>query len=312
MKIELPGKIWEFKEDSRGNEIGNFGEFKEKNEVYIDRLHNEHLKIYAQRQKNKWDNWVIYSGYEGDGKSTLAKQDCYIMANLCKGNFTHNQVAFEPMRFSKLLDESNIGDSVLYDEGITGMSSQRTMSNVNHILKVKSTMCRKKRLFVAICIPSLFDLAKQIAIRRTIGMCKIYAEKTIRGQFVYYNRSQKRILYIKGKKFEDMNATKGGPASRFLRWSFIDEYKYEQEKDKAQEILFKEEQPINKFKIQRDALIKMITDEAQWPYKRVCERLEELTNIPLGETGIGAAKDSFRTNFAKELAKTHPKNSIII
>ena len=200
------------------------------------------------------------------------------------------------------MDESNPGDSVLYDEGITGMDSQRSMSEVNHILKVKSTMCRKKRLFVAICIPSLFDLQKGIAVRRTKGMCKVYADKVQRGYYSYYNSKQKKLLYIMGKKYDDMDAVKGGPPSRFLRWSFIDEAKYEELKDKAQEQFNKKDNSFNKYKEQRDALINMIIKEVGWTQTKIAEVMKKYSSEPLKQRSLSDISVQFRRDLLEKQA----------
>ncbi|KKK79773.1 hypothetical protein LCGC14_2830130 [marine sediment metagenome] len=286
MKIQLPGRLWNFRDDKDGNEIGEFFDYKEDNEVYVDGIHYSDMKnVYARRQKNKWDNWILYCGDEGDGKSMMAKEDCYIMAHLCDGKFGIDQISWQPKQFGKLIDISPPGYSVLYDEGITGLDTQRTMSEVNHILRVKSTMCRKKRLFVAICIPSLFDIQKGIAIRRSFGMVKIYTNETKRGMFTYYNRLNKRTLYIKGKRYEDMNAHKGGPPSRFLKWSFIDEKEYEIRKEKAHQDVYQETDKFNKYKEQRNVVIHILHKKGM-THRRISERMKELTSKALSTASI--------------------------
>ncbi len=286
MKIKLPGQLWNFKDDKDGNEAGYFSDYKEDNEVYMDGIHYNDLKnVYTRRQKSKWDNWILYVGDEGDGKSMMAKEDCYVMAHLCGGKFGLEQIAWTPKQFGKLIDESPIGYSVLYDEGITGLDTQRTMSAVNHVLRVKSTMCRKKRLFVAICIPSLFDIQKGIAIRRSFGMVKIYTNETKRGLFTYYNRTNKRRLYIKGKQYEDMEAYKGGPPSRFLKWSFIDEKEYEKKKDEAHNEIYQETEVFNKYKEQRNVFVYILHQKGM-SHRRISERMKELTTQTLTTNAI--------------------------
>lgn len=300
MKIKLPGRLWNFKDDNQGNEIGEFSEYKKDNEVYIDGLHYNILKdVYTRRQKSKWDNWVLYVGDEGDGKSMIGKQDCYVMANLCGGEFSVDQIAWQPKQFGRLIDESPPGYSVLYDEGITGLDTQRTMSEVNHILRVKSTMCRKKRLFVAICVPSLFDIQKGIAIRRSFGMIKIYTNETKRGFFTYYNRLNKRKLYIRGKKYEDMEAHRGGPPSRFLKWSFIDEKEYEIKKDEAHKEIYKEKDFFNKYKEQRNALINMVHYEFNINQTKIAEGMSKFTDHNISRTQINDITSKYKQSTKK-------------
>ncbi len=296
MKIQLPGRIWNFKDDKDGNEIGEFSEYKKDNEVYVDGIHYNDMKdVYAKRQKHKWDNWILYCGDEGDGKSMMAKEDCYVMAHLCDGKFGVEQISWTPKQFGNLIDESPPGYSILYDEGITGLDTQRTMSAVNHILRVKSTMCRKKRLFVAICIPSLFDIQKGIAIRRTFGMVKIYTNETQRGMFTYYNRTNKRKLYIKGKQFEDMDIHKGGPPSRFLKWSFIDEKLYEKRKDEAHKEIYNETESFNKFKEQRNALLNIMYNNG-WKQGKISESMKKYTTFNLSSQQISNITSDYVKN----------------
>lgn len=298
MKIKLPGKIWKFKDDARGNEAGEFGEYKEDNDVYIDGLHYSNMKnVFTRRQRSKWDNWIIYAGDEGDGKSLIAKQDCYIMAHLCGGKFDVTQTAWQANKFAKLIDDSSAGDSVLYDEAITGLDTQRTMSEVNHILRIKSTTCRKKRLFVAICIPSLFDLQKSIAVRRSFGMVKVYTNEVKRGYFTYYNRSSKRKLYIQGKRFEDMDAWRGGPPSRFLRWSFVDEVEYEKMKDSEHTEIYKETAQFNKYKDQRNAFINMLYHKYNIKQINIAKDMKEFTNHNLSHDSIQVITSEYKNKY---------------
>ncbi len=297
MKIQLPGRMWNFKEDSNGNEIGHFGEYQNNNEIYIDQLHYNNMRnVFAKRQKSKWDNWILYCGDEGDGKSMMAKQDCYVMSQLCGGKFTIDQIAWQPKQFGELIDNSPFGYSILYDEGITGLDTQRTMSEVNHILRIKSTMCRKKRLFVAICIPSLFDIQKGIAVRRSFGMVKIYTDEVKRGYFTYYNRYNKRKLYIKGKQFEDMDAQRGGPPSKFLKWSFIDEGEYEKRKDKAHAEVYQETDNFNKYKEQRNVLIHILYNEKGVNNRKISEKMKELTSHSLSTQAITEISAKYKQN----------------
>jgi len=295
MKVQLPGRMWNFKEDDKGNEIGQFSEYKKENEVYVDGFHYSDMKnVYAVRQKHKWDNWILYCGDEGDGKSMIAKQDCYIMSQLCGGKFTIDQIAWQPKQFAALIDKEGPGTSILYDEGITGLDTQRTMSEVNHILRIKSTMCRKKRLFVAICIPSLFDIQKGIAIRRSFGMVKIYTNEVSRGFFIYYNRRNKRQLYIKGKKFEDMDAHKGDSPSRFLKWSFIDETEYEIRKDAAHNDTYKETDEFNKYQEQRNVVLSILYQKEGMTHKKISENMKKLTPHYLSSRSIGDIASKYK------------------
>jgi len=297
MKLQLPGEMWNFKDDKDGNEVGNFAEYKKNNEVYIDKVHYGNLKnVFTRRQRSKWDNWILYCGDEGDGKSMIAKQDCYIMAQLCGGKFTVDQVAWTPKQFGHLIDTSPPGYSVLYDEGITGLDTQRTMSEVNHILRIKSTMCRKKRLYVAICIPSLFDIQRGIAIRRTFGMVKIYTNETKRGFFVYYNRTNKRRLYIAGKRFEDMEAWRGASPSRFLKWSFINETQYEERKDKAHVDIYKSTEKFSKYKDQRNAFVNMMYFDFHKTQKEIAEKMKKYTTATLTNVGIHEITSEYTKN----------------
>jgi hypothetical protein len=71
-------------------------------------------------------------------------------------------------------------------------------------------------LFIFLCLPNFFDLAKGISIFRSSHLFVTYAdEKGNRGHFLVFDRDNKRKLYVRGGKFMDYNAQKANFYAQF-------------------------------------------------------------------------------------------------
>lgn len=260
-------------------------------------MHKTKVEIYTnfyKRQKKNWDNWLIYSGDEGDGKSTIAKQDLAYMASLNGRKFTVDDISFTPEQFSKSIDNAKDRESKLFDEAITGLASARTMSEVNHILRVKAAMCRKKKLTVGIIIPSFFDLDKNIAIHRSRALIHVYTRELRRGFYNYYTKDKKRLLYIAGKKFYNMAAIKPEFRGDYGKWTTVNEDEYEDKKDKATEDQqVKEGIMAGKTRMHRDAAMYMLNTKGITQLK-IAEGLTELTNLEIKRTTVESAIKKFK------------------
>lgn len=264
-------------------------------EYFVNNYLMEIFRNFHKRQKKKWDNWVVFSGLEGDGKSRIAIQSCTVMSHLNGKTFENQHIAFTPDQFSNCIDNAENGQSILFDEAITGLASTRVMSKINYVLRTKAAMCRKKQLFVGIVLPSFFDLEKNIAIHRTRALIHVYTKNLERGLFSYYTMEKKKMLYVLGKKFYDMSKPKPEFRGNFGNWLTINEDQYEEAKDKATENFDKEDDGFNKWKVQRDAAFSAL-HTLGWSYSRIATYITESTALKIEKKGVDHAVNSHRSS----------------
>ena len=285
MKLNIAGRLWDFKE-------GNPFPHSEANDVYVDGYLFENLKIFAERLIHNFDSWINICGDEGDGKSLLAKQIAavvgYIISGLGHRSRTH--VTFTSKQFTAAVRDSSKYDVVIYDEAISGLSARRAMSLINTALISMAAQCRKKNLFVVICLPSFHDLDKNIAIHRTRALLNVYTDKFSRGYFSYYTKDQKRRLYVDGKKYYDMTCIKPEFRGRYTHWSLEDEEAYEQRKDAAALEQAEEEKSTHRWMLQRNAAFYLLEQQGM-THAAIAEKVSTITRIQLARNSVS---DSIR------------------
>jgi adenylate kinase family enzyme len=195
-------------------------------EVRIHLLHKETLDNVIHRVKNKnWDYVCIIAGLPGSGKSTLART----CAKYCCPWFDLTHVAFTADEFIEITNNCAEYSSVILDESFESLNSRTTMTPdflkvINHL-----QIIRQKHLFIFLCLPNYFDLAKNVAIFRASHLFVTYpTEKGDRGRFLAFDRDTKRQLFVKGMKYMDYNCIKANYVGDFWKnEGIIDEEAYE-------------------------------------------------------------------------------------
>jgi len=178
--------------------------------------------------KIKHDAVILITGIEGAGKSTLAFQ----LAKYCDKTFTEEDIVFSGEEFMQKIDESTPGKAIVFDEAVLGMYSADGISKLTNILVKKMVVCRSKRLFIFLVLPSIFLLKRYFAVYRTRNLIHVYCKDGIqRGFYKFYSYDRKRLLYIKGAKYLNMNAEKPNFIGRFPGTEVIDINHYNQIKN---------------------------------------------------------------------------------
>lgn len=285
LKINISGQLWDFKE---GKPLPH----SDTNSVYADGFLYENLKIFAERLIHNFDSWINICGDEGDGKSLLAKQIAAIVGHILSsyGHKSKNHTTFTHTQFKAAVLGANKFDVVVYDEAISGLSARRAMSLINTALISMAAQCRKKNLFVIICLPSFHDLDKNIAIHRTRALLNVYTDKFSRGYFSYYTKDQKRRLYVDGKKYYDMTCVRPEFRGRYTHWSFEDEATYEQRKDQAALEQSAEEKATHRWMVQRNAAFYLLEQQGL-THAAIAEKVSSITGINLARNSVS---DSIR------------------
>jgi ABC-type dipeptide/oligopeptide/nickel transport system ATPase subunit len=236
----------------------------------IDNLIRPELDRVKYRVKKKnWDYVALIAGLPGSGKSTLART---LARYLCKW-FDEKYIAFTGDDFIEMTNNCPEYSSVILDESFASLNSKISMTGdfikiVNHL-----QIIRQKHLFIFLCLPNFFDLAKGIAIFRSSHLYVTYAdEKGNRGRFLVFDRRNKTKLYVRGGKFMDYNAQKANFHANFWENAdIIDTENYELLK--KQHMMDQSDKEVEKFakKSGRDELIGKLHLEHGWTNKQLAE-----------------------------------------
>jgi len=176
-------------------------EWEEENGILTINIHNrlrEKLDNINKIVKRKWDAVFIIDGNERIGKSTLGMTAAWYLSNakLTMDNFAAGmQDAAE--KIEKLPDHNIL----FVDEGSLVFNSKDSMTReAKKLQKILDVVGQKNMIFI-IVLPSIFDLNKNIATRRSKFLLHVYTANDMqRGRFCYFGPNKKRHLYSLGKK----------------------------------------------------------------------------------------------------------------
>lgn len=160
-------------------------------------LHSNLNIVLEEAIPNNWDCVYILFGREGTGKTTLGTQISWFLDN----TFGVTKIVWTPDQFDQAIDNAEVGDSILWDEAITGAMSTQHAEEVSMRIVKKLTMIRKKKLKIGICFPYLYMLNKYF-VSRCLFSIYIYAKGFgDRGYARFYDSRNTEKLYelMKGK-----------------------------------------------------------------------------------------------------------------
>lgn len=196
-------------------------------ECYLDGYHKENLDGLKLKVAAKWDGCLLYTGREGDGKTTKAGQDLAYLDE----NFSLENVCFTLEQVKQCVERLPPGSGILYDESRKDVNASATKANLEEFIKIM-TENRYKRFYWAIVTSTFFDLKKYFAIHRTAALINVYANGLERGFMSVYDYERKLLLYIRGKKDWNWHVIDPNYRSRFGDWVPWDEAAYDAKKKK--------------------------------------------------------------------------------
>ena len=201
---------------------------------YLDGYLEKEVGTIQRRLKRKWDCVGIFDGREGGGKTTLAFQVCKAI----DPTFNIKRVCFSEKQFYEQIINATSGMAICLDEAMNVFFSRASMSRTNISMVRVLAECRKRNLFLALVMPSYFEMDRYPALHRASFLCHIYAMPTAkgdmaRGYFRWYDRKAKKKLYLLGKKFMSYGVSKPTFYGRFVKKFVVNEKEYEAKKDKA-------------------------------------------------------------------------------
>lgn len=162
--------------------------------------------------KHDWDNVILVTGREGDGKTSFVLLASYYLDQ----TVTAERWVYNSKQFEDLIDRDDIppGSNIIWDESdeLAGSSS----NNIINTIKRKLKRIRYKNYTIWLITPTFFDMNVYNAVFRTRCLFDVYAEPKRdkesgkfmpnRGRVKFYSYDKKRQLYFKGKeKHWDMN-----------------------------------------------------------------------------------------------------------
>jgi ABC-type dipeptide/oligopeptide/nickel transport system ATPase subunit len=203
--------------------------------IYYDAAHLANMNIYRRGVHHDRDHVACVVGDPGSGKSVFAHQ----MAKFFDPGFDETQIYFRGEDLiRKLVDpQTPKYTAYVYDEAREGLSARNSMSRINKIITDCLAEIRQKNLFIIVVLPDFWDLDSNVANKRSRCLYHVYEvpnpdageneDPFQRGYVRYFNRRDKNFLYIKGRKFHDIQAhTPSLHPFTFLNQYVVDENRY--------------------------------------------------------------------------------------
>jgi hypothetical protein len=234
-------------------------------------------------------HWYVTDNFVVTHQSVLAMQ----IGKYMEPNLNEDDVCMTAGEFVGRIMETN-RRVVIYDEAFTGLSSRKSLTDINNDLVSLMMEMRQKNLFVIIVLPTFFMLDRYVALFRARGLIHVYTRKNgKRGYYLFFNSHKKKLLYIWGKKLMSYRRPTTNFKGRFFDTYGISEKDYRKKKKKAlenKERLSKSE----KFLRQRNVLVYAIWDKFKKTAKEISELIKEYS------------EDSISSEQVKDLiAKSH-------
>lgn len=195
-------------------------------QFYMDDWLDKRLSSSQKIVNTKDEDLVIaVDGPEGAGKSVFAFQ----LARKLDPSFDLSRVAMTSTAFRECVLFAKKGQAVVYDEAFTGLSSRGALSEANKLLVELMMEMRQKNLFVIVVMPSYFLLDRYVALWRARVLFHVYRNGGRRGYWICFDKREKKLLYLYGKKdysYKNKHIPKVKRRGRFLNQYTIDEMEY--------------------------------------------------------------------------------------
>jgi hypothetical protein len=229
------------------------------------------LNVTLEALKDDWDFCFVVDGPERSGKSALAQQ----MAAYVDPSFPIyglERIAWTFEDFKNIVNNAKDGQAIIFDEA-QQLSSRSALSRINKEAVALMAAIGQKHLYSFFCLPAFFELEKYIAVWRSTALISVYIKRPfIRGFFKFYGYEKKKHIYFTGKKTFSYTKYRDF-AGRFSKGYAVDELKYRELKLKSLSAC--EPSSENRFKTERDAMIRYLIDVKGWSQGQVLGSLSE-------------------------------------
>jgi len=164
-------------------------------DMYYDGFLLKDLDFVKQKVlKGKHMFLLLIDGRTGSGKSTLACQIAYYL----NPDITLDCECFSRNQFEEQITTCRKGDVAILDEAFFCMNKRRSLSIENMQVLSLLQQVRLKQAFVIICLPSVFDLDKNVILNLADLFIHTYTHAPYgrRGRFSLYERAELRKLWL--------------------------------------------------------------------------------------------------------------------
>lgn len=241
---------------------------------YMEDILKINLDLLIKNIKNDWDFTILISGGGSVrmGKSVLAQQIGYYLWSEIKRLYGHDNPfnlqenysfrGSEHIKKGKALGEGHPYSILVYDEAGSDLESRKVMTKQTRELLDFFRECGQYNLFHILVLPDYFELPKGIAMTRSTCLVDVYTSSDEEGNFVrgyynFYNKQNKKMLFLKGKKYLDYKAHPYNFHGKFTNFYPLPEPEYRQMKRDAlagREKNARQESKDTKYRQQRDML----------------------------------------------------------
>lgn len=252
----------------------------------MDNKYKHKLDLMIKRMSGTDDNIVVFDGDEGVGKTEKAIGTCYYISKKTGRNYSIDNIFFDLDKVIKFA-ASTKEQIIHFDEAVLGLLVTRWQDKLQQKFNTLVMIARKKKHFIALCIPKFHRLSQYIIEERTIALVHVYARNNMeKGRFCYYTKKKKSLLYedwrrTKIKKYKE-HMSFWGTFPIVSTKIFTDEQnkEYNDKKDAAILAIGDDDKPKEssqsyKWKNQRDELIVFIKDRLGLKYTEMEKELKK-------------------------------------
>jgi hypothetical protein len=156
---------------------------------------------------NDSDHFIVVSGKEGKGKTTIA----ICMACTIDPTFNISRICFKPIDFIKGIRNAPKGACFVLDEGNLFLFSRESLGADNIMMVKLFALMRQKNICVIICVPNFFTLDSYVRDHRVDTLINC----TEKGQFQCYVKKAIKIISSEGYKYKNIEGIIVPAGTRF-------------------------------------------------------------------------------------------------
>jgi len=215
-------------------------------QFWMDPYMISNLNTLCYNLKNDWDFVGTISGHGMTrvGKSVLAQQIGYYVSWKMKRPFSLANVVFSGDDLIKTANKLPPNSVIIYDEARAELDSKKSTAKISKLLQDFFAECGMLNHLFLLVLPNFFELNKSLATSRTEFLIDVVRSKERgkdrsgevitkfkRGTYVFYNKTNKKWLYINGKKkFESYEGSKYNFVGSFPNTWVLDVELYKKKK----------------------------------------------------------------------------------
>lgn len=231
---------------------------------------------------------VVVTGDPGTGKSTLFTQ----LAKIIDKDCTLDNCSFSVEDFCENVGKSARTNEVQVqaDDEASDLMSRSALQSGNKKILITLARMRSKKIIVFLMLPSFFDLDRTIAMFYTKMVVRCYNKGQLhRGYFdAWLGNKAVRELYLNGKKTYSYYKPRPNLKGRFAPCFCFDQKQYDDKKDLAlSRVTARETYAMNRFKKQRDTLIKYVYEQGKLTQKQIGDMIDGLNHTEVNKIIAG-------------------------